>query len=118
MFGTWHAYAKLRLHTDSTLSSLDTTSKSLSRLLRRFEKVTSDMDVCELPQEQAKAARRRQKSGATTVRTKDSTRKKFNLETYKVHSIGDYATMIRRFGTTDSYSTQIVSILFAYCSTH
>lgn len=35
--------------------------------------------------------------------------KTLNLDTYKYHSLGDYADMIRRYGTTDSYSTEIVS---------
>ncbi|KAF5379470.1 hypothetical protein D9615_006555 [Tricholomella constricta] len=34
------------------------------------------------------------------------TSKKFNLELIKLHALGDYASFIRRFGTTDSYSTQ------------
>jgi hypothetical protein len=36
-------------------------------------------------------------------------RKSFNLHTYKFHVLGDYVTSIRRFGTTDSYSTEPVS---------
>ena len=36
-------------------------------------------------------------------------RKYFNVVTYKYHALGDYAKTIQRFGTTDSYSTQIVS---------
>lgn len=32
-----------------------------------------------------------------------------NLFTYKLHALGDYVRTIRAFGTTDSYSTQIVS---------
>lgn len=35
--------------------------------------------------------------------------KGFNLNTYKLHSLGDYADTIRQYGTTDSYSTQLVS---------
>jgi hypothetical protein len=35
--------------------------------------------------------------------------KQFNLNTYKFHALGDYCNTIRRFGTTDSYSTQPVS---------
>ncbi|KAG6913738.1 hypothetical protein DXG01_004665, partial [Tephrocybe rancida] len=35
--------------------------------------------------------------------------KKFSLSTYKFHSMGDYTSTIRYFGTTDSYSTEIVS---------
>jgi hypothetical protein len=34
--------------------------------------------------------------------------KTFNLLTYKLHALGDYVQTIRLFGTTDSYSTQIV----------
>jgi hypothetical protein len=37
--------------------------------------------------------------------------KKLNLSTYKFHALGDYANAIRQYGTTDSYSTQIVRIL-------
>jgi hypothetical protein len=36
--------------------------------------------------------------------------KKFNLQTYKFHSLGDYADTIRRYGTTDSYSTERVRV--------
>jgi hypothetical protein len=31
-----------------------------------------------------------------------------NLNTYKIHSLGDYAATIRRYGTSDSYTTEIV----------
>ncbi|KAJ7881644.1 hypothetical protein B0H13DRAFT_2540449 [Mycena leptocephala] len=31
----------------------------------------------------------------------------FSLNTYKHHAMGDYGSTIRRYGTTDSYSTQI-----------
>jgi hypothetical protein len=36
--------------------------------------------------------------------------KQFNLKTYKYHALGDYCNTIRRFGTTDSYSTQPVGL--------
>ena len=35
--------------------------------------------------------------------------KLFNLNTYKLHALGDYVHTIHMFGTTDSYTTQIVS---------
>ena len=35
--------------------------------------------------------------------------KSFNINTYKFHTLGDYSQMIKTFGTTDSYSTQVVS---------
>lgn len=34
--------------------------------------------------------------------------KTFNLSTYKLHSLGDYVDTIRKYGTTDSYSTEPV----------
>ena len=42
-----------------------------------------------------------------TASTKDS--KPFNLETYKIHALGDYADHIERFGPTDCFTTQNVS---------
>jgi hypothetical protein len=36
-------------------------------------------------------------------------KKNFTLNTYKYHACGDYPNTIRRYGTTDSYSTEIVS---------
>jgi hypothetical protein len=37
-------------------------------------------------------------------------RKSFNLATYKYHALANYAHTIRRFGTTDSYSTERVGL--------
>lgn len=39
-----------------------------------------------------------------------------NLCTYKFHALGDYVRTIRMFGTTDSYSTQIVSVTLSLLS--
>lgn len=36
--------------------------------------------------------------------------KAFNMQTYKLHALGDYVSSIKMFGTTDSYTTQIVCI--------
>ena len=38
--------------------------------------------------------------------------KLLNMKTYKYHALGDYVATIRQFGTTDSYSTQSVSLQF------
>lgn len=37
--------------------------------------------------------------------------KTLNIDTYKHHSLGDYPSMIRKYGTTDSYSTERVSFV-------
>jgi hypothetical protein len=51
-------------------------------------------------------------SGQESKVPSNSTRKPklLNLETYTYHALGDYVRTIRTFGTTDSYSTQPVSI--------
>jgi hypothetical protein len=43
-------------------------------------------------------------------------RKTLNLNTYKFHALGDYTRMIRRYGMTDSYTTEVVggSIFFPF----
>jgi hypothetical protein len=33
----------------------------------------------------------------------------FNMSTYKIHALGDYPRAIRMFGTTDGFTTQVVS---------
>ena len=42
-------------------------------------------------------------------------RKTFNLNTYKFHSYGDYVATIRKYGTTDSYSTELVRTRLVFC---
>lgn len=131
----WHGYAKLRLHTDETLSHLRDSTKELGSIIRRFSRSTCEAyQTSELPGEQARRARRQQAKAsksapANPVATSAappapparalSKRKTLNMCTYKLHALGDYFQTILRFGTTDSYSTQIVRhnhtfIPFAY----
>lgn len=83
--------------------------------MRDFEKLVCDaFNTVELPREAAARVRRQAQAagkGTTTEGTGTRKARKLNLFTYKWHSLGDYANMIRRFGTTDSYSTQLVSHL-------
>ena len=114
----WHANAKLRLHTDSTVGTLSELTRSLGAMLRFFaSKVCPVYDTRELPREEAARARRRAKQAARKEGNAPSSRAKtasgplrkvFSLITYKLHALGDYVTHILRFGTTDSYSTQTV----------
>ncbi|KAF4601473.1 hypothetical protein EYR40_004841 [Pleurotus pulmonarius] len=112
-FAEWHALAKLRMHTEETLSSLDHATSELGRQLRHFEKHTcAAFETKELPKEEAARGRRQscKSSNGTLPTTKEKASgpkiKRFNLRTYKFHAMGDYVRTIRRFGTTDSYSTQ------------
>ena len=105
----WHALAKLRLHTEDSLKLLELSLKQLTKQLRRFVKVTcAAFETKELP---VKAAARRRWE-ITQAKNLNSPRpKSFNLLTYKFHALGDYVQTIWLFGTTDSYSTQIVSTI-------
>ncbi|KAF9642911.1 hypothetical protein BDM02DRAFT_3105097 [Thelephora ganbajun] len=123
ILSTWHAYAKLRLHTDHMLASFDVLTRPLRTALHHFGgKFSNWFDTKELPKEAD--ARKRQ---ATTSKNKgkasrfkeQNTRGKtrFSLSTYKLHTLGDYPNTIRWRGTTDSYNTQMASFVFGYVST-
>lgn len=129
---TWLSYGKLRQHTDSTLDSFDATTTSLGAQLRKFtSKTCAAFQTKETPREETARARRtaakKAKHAADTApagqppsaerqskSSSSSKTKPFNLCTYKLHALGDYVTSIRFFGTTDSYSTQIVSYPIGY----
>lgn len=114
---TWHAYAKLRLHTDTTLNDFRMATSTLGRSVRVFIKeVCPQYNTTELPHEMAARGRRQaaltknSKTPSVTQRKLKSTHKKLNLSTYKYHALGDYPDLISRFGTSDNASTQTVII--------
>ncbi|KAG2032650.1 hypothetical protein BDR03DRAFT_935890 [Suillus americanus] len=104
-FAQWHALAKLRIHSETTLSVLDSTFTRLSHQLRHFQDFTCAVfTTVELPRETAACEHsnnRDPSSGSRKV-------KKFNMNTYKYHAMGDYLRSIRLFGTIDSFTSQIV----------
>ena len=111
----WHSLAKLRLHSDDSLGLLDQSLKKLSVQLRRFVKVTcAAFETKELPSEVMAQQRHQQtqaeKRNITDVPSTSSgpRTKRINMHTYKFHALGDYVNTIKLFGTTDSYTTQIV----------
>jgi hypothetical protein len=116
MLATWHALAKLRLHTTSSLSFFEQCTKLLGRVIRKFhDRICPRYETHDTPQEAATKLRhdaaRTAKSGADKGKPgakKKSSGRTFSLETYKLHALGHYPATIRRFGTTDSYSTQTV----------
>ena len=112
----WHALGKLRLQTEDTLALLDQALWRLGAQVRRFQRVTcAAFDTKELPQESARRQRRElaeMQSGHRKTPAKSSPLPiSFNINTYKFHALGDYTRAIKTFGMTDSYSTQIVSVL-------
>jgi hypothetical protein len=128
---SWHAYAKLRMHTTDTLDFLDTATTILGQSVRKFYKTTCDYYyTTELPDEYAArghreaalAAKKNLVSAAPGKRKAAGPKhKSLNISTYKFHALGDYANTIRQRGTTDNYTTQpvsfiltIVPVLFSY----
>ena len=89
--------------------------------MRKFEKfVCLKYDTKDLPSELAARTRSQQRKAiqkptttpASTQKdpaTKGPQGRKFNLETYKYHALGDYAISIRLHGPLDGYSSQLVS---------
>jgi hypothetical protein len=69
----WHALAKLRMHTDTTLEHLRRLTKEFGSLMRRFRDQTcSKFDTVDLPREVA-ARNRNQQRGHPKVSTKGLT---------------------------------------------
>jgi hypothetical protein len=114
-FAQWHALAKLRIHTESSLGFLEDTFTVLSKQLRKFRDFTcAAFETVELPKEKAARQRRfAQRAGPNdgSSESRGPRVKRFNLSTYKFHAMGDYVRTIKLFGTTDSFTTQIVSIV-------
>jgi hypothetical protein len=75
----------------------------------RFDQEVSTIPTKELPKE---ADARARKEGTATSKG-ETTRKPATLGifTIKFHYLGDYVSTIRKRGTTDSYSTETVSLL-------
>ncbi|VDC05049.1 unnamed protein product [Peniophora sp. CBMAI 1063] len=111
----WHALAKLRMHTDSTINLLRGATKTLGTTIRLWAKRGSTFPTKELPREAELRGKRRSKKARRSSKPASAPpagpppaakAKTFNLLTYKLHALGDYVRTILWFGTTDSYSTQ------------
>lgn len=130
----FHTLSKLRMHTDTTLDLLQTATDLFQQDIRVFrDTVCAEHTTMELPREVRARARKqareaglpipefhptspttpsanssaRAPTGSTTTPT-GRKQKSLNLNTYKFHALGEYASAIRMFGTFDSYSTQSV----------
>ncbi|KAG9093781.1 hypothetical protein FRC06_011376 [Ceratobasidium sp. 370] len=121
LFAEWHALAKLRLHTEFTLGVLKRLTTQIGAEMRAFVELTKNLDIRETPKEYACRKKQYESTRLRTTSTQKSKRSSkpqtksddgrhkctLNLETYKFHSQGDYVRCVERYGTTDSYSTQI-----------
>ena len=113
----WHGFGGLHMHTDATIDILDNLTTLLGQRLRDFKLTTCTAYVTrELKREAEQRQRREEKSRSTQLSSSpasgDSRRlKTLNLNTFKLHALGDYVSSIRRRGSTDSYSTRLVIFL-------
>ena len=95
------------MHTDSSLALLDEATTSLGCALRHLATtVSSNFPTRETPAEYAK---RQCAASGSIVTTPGRQPKSFNMCTIKLHSLGDYVSSIRLYGTTENYSTGSVS---------
>jgi hypothetical protein len=127
----WHGLAKLRQHTETTLRYLDDTTSRLGAELRSFAIWSAAYDTRETPKEADARSRRelsqkkrsKQPSKSSEQRASKSAGKKaagaakksFSLRTPKMHLLGHYSSIFKLYGTSDSYSTQVVRRSFRWC---
>lgn len=121
-----HCLCKLRMHHESSLQLLEAVTQEFCKLHRKFKKVTCQFFyTTELPSESSKRARthaRKVKNATAQGRIPDpialsvnTTKKEYNLNTYKYHSVsGDYVSTIRTYGTVDSYSSRQACCYFFF----
>ncbi|CAA7262243.1 unnamed protein product [Cyclocybe aegerita] len=104
----WHAFAKLRQHTETTLTHLKGVTTELGKLLREFRDMSaSEFTTYELPCETQARKRHEQRAPNThSTGSPGHKEKGLNLFTYKWHALADYVRLIHLFGGTDGFSTQ------------
>ncbi|KAF9441743.1 hypothetical protein P691DRAFT_682988 [Macrolepiota fuliginosa MF-IS2] len=108
----WHALAKLHLQTMSIIKFLQKSTQALGYYLQRFARTTCTVyDACELAQEVEAWGCQKLKDvgGKGKARAGGSQVQKLNLYTYKLHLLGDYPSVIQQYGTSDRFSTQVMS---------
>ncbi|KIJ15701.1 hypothetical protein PAXINDRAFT_76356, partial [Paxillus involutus ATCC 200175] len=114
----WHGLAKLCMNTDDTLALMDSVTVKLGHHLQEFM-----AEMCPaFPTKELHREAEHQSWGTiwkyggdptASSHSEPSTNagrrlKTFNLQTYKLHALGDYTAQIWAYGTTDSISTQPV----------
>ncbi|KAJ3576110.1 hypothetical protein NP233_g670 [Leucocoprinus birnbaumii] len=108
----WHALAKLRLQTETTLHLLQSMTVQLGSALRTFNEITcAHYYTADLPGNDGgkgpKTARTTTQGDGGKGKGPSKASRSFNMSTYKLHALGDYFQAIMMFGTTEGYSTQI-----------
>jgi len=111
----WHALAKLCMHTDYTLDIMEHTTAQLAQQMCNFSSETCPAFATKELCHEAESWRQRKAQGGPSKSAYSPAvdvcqPKTLNLCTYKVHTLKDYHDQIKMFGTTDSFSTQLVRL--------
>ncbi|KAI0039303.1 hypothetical protein FA95DRAFT_1451096, partial [Auriscalpium vulgare] len=117
---SWHALAKMRMHTDPSLAILQDATSALGVRLRYFAYITcAAFETKETEREYAARVRAESQRAPSTIAgpsslsapprpaTNGRRPRTFNLRTIKTHFLGDYVPFIRYSGTSDGVTTQI-----------
>ncbi|KAG8699804.1 hypothetical protein FRC08_005094 [Ceratobasidium sp. 394] len=122
----WHGLTKLRRHTSASIAALRHVTTRLGHEIREFHRYTSELEVYETTREHtARQQRVRKRARPRAALAIDSEavdpitnapelgrrRKYFNIETIKLHVLGDHPESIEEVGTSDSVSTQTGELL-------
>ena len=98
----WHGLAKLHMHTDDTLRLMDLVTVMLGNHLHMFASETCTAFATRELHREAEAQTRRQscetllKEGTSSSNIQAAARKvkTLNLQTYKIHALGNYMEQI------------------------
>ena len=102
----FYTFAKLAMHTDTTLLAFEAAVTRLGKVMRDFMfKICPEYDTRELPSE-TESRRRRKNMGEGVMPNS----KIFIVDTFKMHRLLDWVRWVRRLGTLDNMSTQPVRI--------
>src|SRR5262245_9099691 len=120
----WHGLAKLHMHHDYIQEIMDEVTMTLGEKLHAFsDQMCPTFATMELHREFNAHICRQTEDFAVSDGTapSDSCRKgnarlpkSFNLNTYKLHFLGDYVATVCKYGTMDSYSTEPVHHLYVF----
>ncbi|TFK79623.1 hypothetical protein K466DRAFT_505253, partial [Polyporus arcularius HHB13444] len=107
----FHALAKLRLHTTTTIDIFRASTRHMYKAFRKFARKTCPRyETRELPREAEARGRREARKNTKSVNASSSSRKcrKFTvIKTYKYHCLGDYVAYVVHHGPMDNYTTQV-----------
>ena len=100
---------------NNTYLFFEIATSHLSHSVHKFQaRMCSSYQTMELPQESTSRAHQctalivKNPQAVGGIVSNDVKMKRLNLITYKYHVLGDYPETIQEYGTTDSYSTQMV----------